>query len=315
MRLKHLTARPIWLSMEEPPFGSSQNGKLIMFAITGATGKVGRAMAQALLDAGEAVRIVARDPARASDWAAKGCEIAVAAMEDGQDLSGAFQGTEGVFVLPPPEFDPAPGYPEAGRVIHAVVSALEAARPPRVVCLSTVGADATEDNLLSQRTLMEQALAQVDLPITLLRPAWFLDNIEWDIPSARDEGVLHSFLRPIDRAIPMVAARDVGAYAAQLIRESWDGIRVLGIEGPEPVSPADSAKALERALGRPVRVEVLQRAAWEELFRAQGMRNPLPRMRMLDGFNDGWIDFDRSAIAVAKGKTDLDAVLSPLIAA
>ena len=53
---------------------------------------------------------------------------------------------------------------------------LEVARPPRTVCLSTIGAQATETNLLTQRTLMEQALRALMLPVTLLRPAWFTGN-------------------------------------------------------------------------------------------------------------------------------------------
>lgn len=46
-------------------------------------------------------------------------------------LTAAFTGVEAVFVLPPPEFDPQPGYPEAKRVIAAVGAALESAKPDR----------------------------------------------------------------------------------------------------------------------------------------------------------------------------------------
>jgi NAD(P)H dehydrogenase (quinone) len=40
------------------------------------------------------------------------------------------------------------------------------------------------------------------------------------------------------------------------------------------------------------------------LFRSQGMANPLPRMRMLDGFNEGWIEFEAAAGATRKGGQD-----------
>jgi NAD(P)H dehydrogenase (quinone) len=279
-----------------------------MFAITGATGNVGGAMAHALLDAGEAVRVVVRDASKGDVWRALGCEVAVAAA-----LASAFRGAKGVFILPPPEFDPAPGYPEARRSIDAVVAALDEVRPVRTVCLSTVGADAEDDNLLSQRTLIEQALFPIGIPLALLRPAWFLDNIAWDVAAARDEGVLRSFLQPIDRAIPMVAAQDVGSVAADLIRESWQGTRTVGLDGPEAVSPRMIADAFAGALGKPVHVETVPREAWEGLFRAQGMRNPLPRMRMLDGFNEGWLAFDR-AIPMRRGTTSLADVVARLMA-
>jgi NAD(P)H dehydrogenase (quinone) len=37
------------------------------------------------------------------------------------------------------------------------------------------------------------------------------------------------------------------------------------------------------------------RETWEQLFRSQGMKNPMPRIRMVDGFNEGWIDFERAS--------------------
>src|SRR3954469_5073954 len=138
---------------------------------------------------------------------------------------------------------------------------------------------------------MEQALATLAMPITFLRPGWFLDNAAWDVASARDEGVIHSFLTPLDKRFAMVAAKDVGRTAAALIRERWQGVRVIRLEGPARVSPNDLAAAFSSALGRPVRAESVPHRTWDALFRAQGMRNPLPRIRMLDGFNEGWIDF------------------------
>ena len=130
-----------------------------MYAITGITGKVGGELARALLARGERVRAVLRDGNKANDWDRLGCEIALADLTNPPALTRAFSGATGVFILPPPVFDPEPGYPEARRVIGAVRAALESARPNRVVCLSTIGADAEEDNLLTQRTLMEQALS------------------------------------------------------------------------------------------------------------------------------------------------------------
>jgi hypothetical protein len=45
-----------------------------------------------------------------------------------------------------------------------VTTALTTARPNKVLCLSTIGADAPHDNLLTQRTLMEQTLGALGLP-------------------------------------------------------------------------------------------------------------------------------------------------------
>jgi NAD(P)H dehydrogenase (quinone) len=230
-----------------------------MYAITGITGKVGGAVARALLSQGQPVRAVVRDAGKGRAWAELGCEVAVAEMEDAEALTRGFAGAAGVFVLPPPNFDPAPGFPEARAVISAVRQALVEARPARVVCLSTVGAQATQSNLLSQRTLMEEALATLPLPVTFLRPAWFLDNLSWDIAQAREQGVLSSFLQPLDRPVPMVATADVGRVAAELLRKDGTIERIVELEGPERVSPNAIATALSKALGRPVHAEAVPR--------------------------------------------------------
>ena len=121
-----------------------------MYAITGITGQVGGAVARTLLDERANVRAVARDAGKAAPWVERGCELAIAEMSDAPGLARAFAGAEGVFVLIPPIFDPSPGFTEAGAVISAVRDALAEARPARTVCLSTVGAQAS--NPTSQPT-------------------------------------------------------------------------------------------------------------------------------------------------------------------
>jgi uncharacterized protein YbjT (DUF2867 family) len=285
-----------------------------MYAITGITGKVGGALASGLLAKGRSVRAVLRNPSKADAWAARGCEIALAGMDEAAQLKDAFDGAEGVFILPPSEFDPAPGYPEARRVIDAVVAALAITKPRKILCLSTIGADAPHDNLLTQRTLMEQAVAGIGLPVTFLRPAWFMENALWDVASARDEGVLHSFLQPADRHVPMVATQDVGSVAADLLMRE-DSTGIVELEGPVRISPNDLAHAFASALRRPVRVEIVPRANWESLFLAQGLKNPMPRIRMLDGFNEGWIEFSDRGLSAIKGQTPLSEVVAQLVSA
>ncbi|MBW9113445.1 NmrA family NAD(P)-binding protein [Rhizobium cauense] len=284
-----------------------------MYAITGITGKVGGALARNLLADKLPVRAILRDAAKAAEWRALGCDVAFAEMDDADSLASAFEGAEGVFILPPSEFDPEPGFPEARRVIDAVSAALVEARPAKVVCLSTIGSDAPHENLLTQRTLLEQALGGIGQPVTFLRPGWFMENAQWDVPSARDEGVLHSFLQPADKPFPMVATQDVGRTAAELLCEDWSGTRIVELEGPARVSPNDLARAFAEALDRPVRVEIVPRENWEQIFRDQGARNPLPRIRMLDGFNEGWIAFRDEGRSAVKSTTTLQSVIAELV--
>jgi len=286
-----------------------------MFSITGITGQVGGQLARELLAAKQPVRAVVRDAAKAASWAAQGCEVALASFDDAAALTAAFTGIDAAFVLLPPVFDPSPGFAESRRNIAAVVEALQAARVPRVVCLSTIGAQATQETLLTQLQLLEQALDELAVPVAFLRAAWFIENVAWDVEGARANGVMPTFLQPADRPVPMVATADVAHAAAHLLQASWAGHRVVELEGPVRVSPDDLAAALGCSLGREVAAQVVPRAQWEPMFRAQGMRNPLPRMRMLDGFNEGWIAFEGGSAHAMTGTTSVQVVVDGLTGA
>jgi NAD(P)H dehydrogenase (quinone) len=287
---------------------------MVMFAITGISGNVGGEVARQLLAAKQPVRAVVRDLRKGDAWAERGCEVAQADINDSAALASAFQGADGVFVLVPPNFDPSPDFSEAQATGATLRLALDAARPGRVVYLSTIGAQASQANLLTQHTLIEQALGDLPMPITFLRPAWFLENCSWDVAPARQNGVIPGFLQPFDKPVPMVATADIGRVAFELLQETWHGRRVVELEGPQRVSPNQIAAVFAELLGRPVRMEAVPRQSWELLFKAQGMRNPTPRMRMLDGFNEGWIEFENGEAGSQKGKVALEAVLKILIA-
>ena len=58
-------------------------------------------------------------------------------------------------------------------------------------------------------------------------------------------------------------------------------------------------------------MEPVPRETWEQLFRSQGMKNPMPRIRMVDGFNEGWIDFARAG-EYRQGAGTLETVIAGL---
>jgi uncharacterized protein YbjT (DUF2867 family) len=283
-----------------------------MFAVTGVTGKVGGAVARALRDAGLPVRAVVRDAAKGGPWAARGCNVAVADLDEVAPLAAAFTGVGGAFAVLPPIFDPTPGFPEAKAMIGTLRAALVEALPPKLVVLSTVGADATRPNLLNQLGLLERALADLPTRVTFLRPGWFMENAAADLTSARETGVIRSYLQPLDHAVPMVATEDVGRTAAQLLQEDWAGHRIVELQA-ERVTPNAIASAFARALDRSVRAEAAPRAHWEEIFRSEGMRNPFPRMQMVDGFNEGWIDFPNCGAEARPGRIDIDSAIAALV--
>lgn len=285
-----------------------------MFAITAITGRVGGALAETLLSRGQGVRAVVRDGNKGAPWAARGCDVAIADMNDAGPLTQALTGVEGAFILLPPTFDPSPGFPETRAMIAVIREALKKAAPPKAVVLSTIGADAMQPNLLNGLRFLEEALAGLPMPLAFQRAAWFMENAEWDIASARDEGVIRSCLQPLDRPVPMIATADAGRTAAELLLEEWSGHRIVELQAEERVSPNRIAAAFGKALGRDVKAEIVARDTWEGIFRAQGMHNPVPRMQMLDGFNEGWIDFRDHGAHARKGRIGIDDAIASLVA-
>jgi len=122
-----------------------------------------------------------RDVRKGDGWAERGCELATADILDVSALASAFEGTEGVFVLVPPNFDPAPSFPEARATAAALKSAIERARPDRVVYLFN-------DRRASGRTKPaytahnhRASAGELSMPIVFLRPGWFMENSRWDV--------------------------------------------------------------------------------------------------------------------------------------
>jgi NAD(P)H dehydrogenase (quinone) len=285
-----------------------------MYAVTGITGRVGGITGRTLMEVGLPVRAVVRDATKGVAWKERGCQVALADMNDAPALTAAFTDVNGVFVLVPSIFDPTPGFPEARAIIAAVTTAIETAKPPKVVCLSTIGAQATQPNLLNQLGLLEQALGAMPSPVCFLRAAWFMENAALDVAPARHLGVVPSFLQPLDKPVPMVATADIGHLAAALLQETWTGRRIVELEGPRRFTPNQIAATLTKILGRPVRMEAVPRDTWEGLFASQGMKNPTPRAQMLDGFNEDWIEFENGKQGSLKGQTEIETVLRQLLA-
>ncbi|MFM0738039.1 NmrA family NAD(P)-binding protein [Paraburkholderia xenovorans] len=284
-----------------------------MFSILGITGKVGGAVARSLLAAGQPVRAIVRSQEKGRVWAERGCEVCVADLDDQQSLIPAFQGSKSVFVMLPSNFDQADGFPETVSMVTSIRHALETARPQKVVCLSTIGAQATQSNLLSKLGIMERSLSVLPMSVIFLRAAWFMENAARDIQAAMTTGTIASFLQPLDKPVPMVSTEDIGQVGAELLQCDDATLRVVELEGPQRVTPAEIAAALSKLLARPVCAEVVPRQTWAELFRSQGASNPEPRMRMLDGFNEGWIEFDSDESAIRKGSITIDQALTRLV--
>ena len=290
-----------------------------MFAVLGATGKVGRTTIEALRRAGKPVRAVLRDPAKAEPLAALGCEIAVADIRDVPALTRALDGAETVQVICPTEPRAPDAEGEMRRSIEAVAEALDAARPGLVLAVSDYGAQVaggTGITMLYRR--LEERLRRVASRMIFLRSAEHMENWTRLFAAAARTGVLPSLHHPPDKLFPTVSAYDVGAIAAELMlapAEDPVSPRIVHVEGPRRYTPADVARAMAELLHREVTAVELPRGEWEAALERGGLGAGYVRLvtELYEAHNAGRIDAEPEAGPVRRGSTELIDALRPLI--
>ena len=247
-----------------------------MIAVLGATGHVGSAVAQALLDLGEPVTVVTRSEAKAAAWRQRGAEPALADVGNPGQLRTVLRRCRRAFLLNPPAAPSTDTDREEHRTLAAIVEALSGSGLEKVVLESTYGAQAGE-NLgdLSVLYDFEQALAAQSIPFTVLRAAYYMSN--WDPLLEAARGGTLPTLFPARLRLPMVAPHDLGQVAARLLREPAARTGIHHVEGPQRYAPADVADAFAAALRHPVRTVVIPREAWPDAFRERGYSDAAAR--------------------------------------
>jgi len=261
-----------------------------MFLVMGITGKVGGATAKHLLAQGKEVRALVRHREKAAKWADQGVQLVEGDWNDSAAIEMALKGVEGAFVMLPSEWAPSPDYKEAKAVIANYVGALTRVAPPRVVALSSMGANRTSGlGMITALSLLEQGFRDLTLPIAFVRAGGFFENFLYGLQVAQG-GTLPVYYNPTDRKSTMVATHDVGAeIAALLTGQAWLGHRV--VELGSMVSADEVATQLGDVLKVEVKAFAIPRAGWPAAFEQLGIPKGQtgPAEAMFDAVNAGWM--------------------------
>ena len=264
------------------------------FAVCGATGNIGSKIVRSLLEAGEPVRAVARERVRLGPLAAKGAEAWPGNLEDPAFLEKAFTGARGVFALIPPKLDAPDFHIYQERIGDSILAALEKARIPRLVFLSSIGAHLSEGNgpIRGLHDFEEKSKKLRDAAIVHLRPAYFMENHLWIISVIREHGINGSPVRH-DVPIPMVATRDIADRAAKLLLEgTLSGHAVRYLLGPRDLTLKEATQIIGREIGKPdLRYVQFPEEEARKAMAGMGMSESVidAFLEMERGFNEGRI--------------------------
>lgn len=233
-----------------------------IYAVAGVTGKVGSATAARLLATNDRVRALVRSSAAAEEWSSRGADTRIVDLGDAVALEAAITGCAGLFILLP--FDLSADDPDAhaDALASSIATAVAAAAVPHVVMLSSGGADrAAGTGPITGLHRLEEALRATGIRLTAMRPGHFQEKISDGLDAAQNEGVYPVFAASADVSHPLVATQDLGAVAADLLRDPPQRNQSVDVLGPE-YTERQVADILARVLGRELQVVVLPEEAW-----------------------------------------------------
>ncbi len=221
--------------------------------VTGATGHVGKAVAEGLLAKGLQVRAIGRSADRLRELMDQGAEPWVGSVSDAEFLAGAFAGADAAFVMVPPSYAEPSFLAHQRGIVDAYAEALRKSGHSRAVTLSSVGAERESGTgpIVTLHRLERQLDAIPSLSVLHLRAAFFLENHLHNLGLIRHQGI-NGGTQAAEVSIAMVATRDIAAVAVEhLTSGEISGKSHRYLLGSRDVSFGEATRVLGSAIGNP----------------------------------------------------------------
>ena len=261
--------------------------------ITGASGNLGRATLEFLIDRGVApasIVAVARDPSKLAELAGRGVQVRRADYTDVDSLEAAFRGVDKLLFISTSALGEE-------RMLHHrnVVSAAVNAGVKHIVYTSVVGPSASAKFAASPGHFNTETLVKDSgIPYTFFRNNLYLDLVPLLYGSAADSGVLTHFVG--DSRIGFVLRRDIAEALANILTKGDHTNRIYNITVPgKAYSHADIAAALSKSSGKNVRYQSVSVDEFRKALESAGL--PPARVGMSVGLGEAILagEFDHSS--------------------
>jgi NAD(P)H dehydrogenase (quinone) len=236
-----------------------------MILVTGAGGKTGKAVVEALAKKGASVRALVRRGEQVGTLKALGAaECAVGSFEDEGTLMCATDGARAIYHICPnvsrDELNSA----------RAVAAAAQANGVKRFVYHSVLHPQIEAMPHHWQKMRCEEMLFAAGLDLTILQPTAYMQNILGAWGGIVGEGVFR-VPYPFETRLSLVDLHDVAEAAALVLTAEGHGGATYELAGTEPLGQREIAAAISRALNRAVRAEAETVESWQARARAAGM--------------------------------------------
>ncbi len=236
-----------------------------MILITGAAGKTGRAIIQALTKRGETVRALVHRPDQVASLKALGAEdVIVGDLLDQSGMKRAVRGVRAIYHIAP---NVSPDEVTIGRII---IAAAQSADVERFVFHSVLHPQIEAMPHHWQKMRVEELLFASGLPFTILQPTTYIQNVlaSWKqiIKNGR-----YSVPYATETRLSLVDLEDVAEAAAIVLTEPGHIGATIELVGTPAMSQVEIARTLADQLGRPVEAEVISHEEWERVARSSGL--------------------------------------------
>lgn len=240
-----------------------------MYAVTGASGQLGRLVIEGLLETIPASQIVAavRDPAKVEAFAKRGVLVREADYNRPETLPRAFDGVDRLLLISSTDV--------SGRLPQhrAVIDAAQAVGVSLLAYTSMLHAETSPARLAVEHRQTEQAIKASGLPSVILRNGWYAENHLMALPAALEHGVLVG--AAADGRFSSAARADYALAAAAALTGEGQAGQIYELAADVGFTLAELAQELSRQSGQRIVYNDLSLEAFEGVLIGAGLPAPL----------------------------------------
>ncbi len=243
-----------------------------MYAVTGASGQLGRLVIDALLRTVAPSEVVAlvRNPSKLADLAARGVVVRAFDYDAPATLVPALAGVDRLLLISSSEV----GSREAQH--GAVIAAARTAGVGYIAYTSILHADANPMNLAIEHRATEAAIAASGLPHAFLRNGWYTENYVMSVAPAIEHGALIGSAG--DGRVSSASREDYADAAAAVLVDGSVETRIFELAGDDAYTLTDFAAAIGDIAGRPVIYKDLPQDDYRGVLEGAGLPAPIADM-------------------------------------